>query len=183
MAKKLIRSLMPDPGLIRQNRYLKVFGSRLHRPNLWYLNRRSAAGAFAIGFFSMFMPIPFQMLLAAGLAMAFSVNLPLSVSLVWISNPVTMGPMLYGSYRLGVWMLNCELFDFHFEPSVGAIIELGRHTGPALLAGSLLCGIISAAAGYMLLRGLWRLSVSLDWRKRSERFIKARCTKLSRIEA
>ena len=54
MPKKFIRRFLPDPQSIKQNKALKIFGSVLHEPNLWHLNRRSASGAFGIGLFFAF---------------------------------------------------------------------------------------------------------------------------------
>ena len=39
---------MPDHKLIREHKHLRIFGSMLHDPNLFHLNRRSVAGAFAV---------------------------------------------------------------------------------------------------------------------------------------
>ena len=81
--KKWLKRIMPAPRTLRENRWLSVFGKLLHDPNLWYLNRRSAAGAFAVGFFMMYMPPIGQMGLAAAAAIVVRVNLPLAVALVW----------------------------------------------------------------------------------------------------
>ena len=51
MPKKFIKRYLPDPHSIKENRALKIFGSILHEPNLWHLNRKSASGAFGIGLF------------------------------------------------------------------------------------------------------------------------------------
>ena len=51
MAKKLIQRYLPDPKSITGNRYLAFLGKAMHDPNLWHLNRRSAASAFFVGYF------------------------------------------------------------------------------------------------------------------------------------
>lgn len=76
MPKKLIKRWMPNREVIQRQKALRIFGSVLYNPNLWYLNRRSASGAFAIGLFTAFIPLPTQMLIAAGFAIAVGVNLP-----------------------------------------------------------------------------------------------------------
>eukprot|EP00487_Bulimina_marginata_P007241 TRINITY_DN2794_c0_g1_i1.p1 TRINITY_DN2794_c0_g1~~TRINITY_DN2794_c0_g1_i1.p1 ORF type:complete len:100 (-),score=0.93 TRINITY_DN2794_c0_g1_i1:149-448(-) len=68
MPKNLIKKYLPDPDFIKEHKNLRIFGELLHNANLWHLNRRSAAGAFAVGIFMAFVPVPFQMLLAAGAA-------------------------------------------------------------------------------------------------------------------
>ena len=55
---------MPDHQKIKENKWMRVFGPLIHESNLWHLNRRSAKGAFAVGLFFAFWPVPFQMLLA-----------------------------------------------------------------------------------------------------------------------
>ena len=65
MPKKTIKKLMPDHQKIKSNKHLQIFGDLLHNGNLWHLNRRSVAKAFAVGLFFAFVPVPFQMVLAA----------------------------------------------------------------------------------------------------------------------
>ena len=157
MPKKLIKRYMPDHKAVRDHRYLRVFGDLLHDPNLWHLNRRSASGAFAIGLFVAFMPVPFQMLLAAGTAILARVNLALSVALVWLTNPLTMAPIFYFAYKIGAWLLDVPPRNFNFQLSDEWLVsELGASWAPLLL-GSFVLASISALAGFLLIRGLWRL--------------------------
>ncbi|MGB7934177.1 MAG: DUF2062 domain-containing protein [Gammaproteobacteria bacterium] len=166
MPKKLIKRYLPDHQTLRTHRHLQVFGARLHDPNLWHLNRRSASGAFAVGLFVAFVPIPLQMLLAAALAILARVNLPVSVALVWITNPITLPPVFYICYRVGAWILNepgpAPNFEFSMEWLQS---ELAFIWQPFLL-GSLLTGIASAVLGYCTVRGLWRLNLTRYHRRR-----------------
>lgn len=57
------------------------------------------------------------MLLAAAVAIPLRVNLPLSVALVWLTNPLTMPPIFYGTYLVGVAVLGHEKQEFAFEPT------------------------------------------------------------------
>ncbi|PKF62586.1 DUF2062 domain-containing protein [Psychromonas sp. psych-6C06] len=169
MPKKLIQRFSPKPETLKAHPHLKYFGEILQNPNLWHLNRRSAAGAVAIGLFCAWMPIPFQMLLASLLAMFFCVNLPLSVALVWISNPITMPPLFYGAYRLGASILNEPIREFHFELSFHWLAHAIETIAPALLLGSFILGVISAASGYFMLRILWRINIANKWQRRNKK--------------
>jgi hypothetical protein len=170
MPKKLIKPLMPDHHTIREHKHLRFLGTLLHDPNLWHLNRRSASGAFAVGFFMAWVPVPFQMLLAAIGAIAFRVNLPLSVALVWISNPFTMPPLFYFAYLVGTWILGDPgssniAFELSYEWLANELVLIWQ---PFLL-GCLVMGVSSSAAGYLAIRGLWRLHLVRHYRERKMR--------------
>lgn len=156
MPKHLIKRITPDHNVIREHRHLRIFGKRLHDANLWHLNRRSASGAFAVGLFTAFVPLPFQMVIAAAAAIVLRVNLPISVVLVWATNPITIPPLFYGAYRIGAWILGTPPTQLDFELSVNYMMnELGEVWEP-LLFGCLLCGFVSAIIGYSAIRALWR---------------------------
>jgi uncharacterized protein (DUF2062 family) len=169
MPKNFLRRYLPSASSVRESRALRPVARWLHNPEIWHLHRRSVSGAAFIGLFCAFLPIPFQMLLAAGLALISRCNLPLSVALVWITNPITMPPMFYFAYRLGAWLLGIELqvqtVDLSWEwltNNIGAI-------GYPLLFGSLVCGWVSGVTGMVVVRILWRLHVMRRWRERRQR--------------
>lgn len=169
MPRKLIKRWFPDLHLVRRHKSLHLFGDLLHSPNLWHLNRRSVAGGFAVGLFSAFVPIPFQMILAAAIAIVSRVNLPISVVLVWVSNPITMPPMFYSAFKLGQWVLDEAPGEFNFELSLDWLrTELTDIWQPFLL-GCLLMGTASAVMGYAGIRLYWRYLVVQRLEKRRRR--------------
>lgn len=166
MPKRLLKRIFPDHRTIRRHHYIRVFGDLLHDPNLWHLNRRSVSSAFSIGLFVAYIPIPFQMVLAAAIAILCRANLVVSVSLVWITNPVTMAPIFYFAYKTGAWILDTQTRQVQFELSVNWLTtELGLIWQPFLL-GCFLLGTVSAVAGNIFVRWFWRLHVSKNWQQR-----------------
>lgn len=160
---------MPDHEVFKGHKNLQFLGDRLHDPNLWHLNRRSVSRAFAIGLFAAWIPLPSQMAIAAVAAFYFRANLPISVILVWISNPVTMPPLFYFAYRVGLWGLGMPppAADFVFSLD-GVMNGLGDIWQPFLF-GCLIMGTVCSVLGYFGLRLFWRLHVVSEWEKRQER--------------
>ena len=160
MPKKFIKRYMPDHEKIRNHKQLnKVFGKLLHDPNLLHLNRRSVSMAFFVGLFMAFVPLPSQMIMAAAIAIIVRCNLPISVGLVWISNPVTMPPLFYFAYKVGAWILSTPEHDFIFELSWNWLgTELAAIWEPFLL-GCAICGVFFGGLGYVTIRLLWRLHI------------------------
>lgn len=157
---------MPDHHSIRHNKSLKIFGPLLNNPNIWYLNRRSARGAFAVGLMFAFWPVPFQMILAAGVAILWRVNLPLSIALVWLTNPFTMPPIFYGAYKVGELILGPTGHEFAFEASWTWLQASLNTIAPTFLFGCAVCGSFFAVAGYFTVDWLWCRSVKHAWHNR-----------------
>lgn len=166
MPKKFIRKCIPDPNSVKSNQCIKMFGSMLHDPSLWHLNRRSAKGAFGIGLFFAFWPVPFQMLLSAGAAIPLRVNLPLSMATVWVTNPLTMPPIYYVSYLVGCTVLGTEIDTFNFSLSWEWFMSSLKTIGPAFIVGSAICSVIAGLIGYFGLDWVWRWSVINAWNER-----------------
>lgn len=171
MPKEMIKRWMPNPETLRQHKQLRFFARWLGDPNLWHLNRRSAAGAFAVGFFIAWVPVPFQMILAAGLAILCRVNLPISVALVWVTNPLTMPPMFYFAYYLGAHLLGVPAVDFELTASWDVLRTVMTTIGTPFLLGCALLAVCNSVFGYIAIRLLWRYSVVRKMAARRQRTI------------
>jgi len=167
MPRKFFRRIMPSREYLQDHRFLRYLGDALHDSNLWHINRHCAATAVFIGLFCAFMPIPFQMLLAAALAIALRGNLPVSVAVVWISNPVTMAPMLYGAYRIGALLMGSEPQALTLHLNVEDWLNEIALIWQPLLLGSLICGLTVGGIGYASVKVIWRITVMHQWRKRN----------------
>ncbi|MDX1505239.1 MAG: DUF2062 domain-containing protein [Spongiibacter sp.] len=166
MARKFFKRWLPTPEIMREHPSVRVFGSLLHDPNLWHLNRRSVTLAFFIGLFTAFVPLPAQMLLAAMVAIACRANLPISVMLVWISNPVTIPAIFYFTYKVGALLLDVPRAKFHFELSWIWIQEELTLLWRPFLLGCFVTGLFSSLLGAVTVHVLWRVNVVRRWRKR-----------------
>lgn len=168
--KQWLRRVTPDRHQIRDHKHLRIFGSLLNDPNLWHLNRRSVAGACAVGLFVMYLPPMGQMVMAATAAIVLRVNLPISVALVWLSNPVTIPPMYYFSYVVGSWILGhpTDAFKVDFWLEWRHWLEI---IAP-LTVGGLVCGAVCSATGYIAVQGLWRWNLMRQIRLRRARLRK-----------
>lgn len=169
MAKNFIKKYLPSPEKIKQQKFLKLFGSLLHDGNLWHLNRKSARGAFAVGLFFAWMPIPFQMVASAAVAIPLRVNLPLSVALVWLTNPLTMPFLFYLSYVVGTIVLQTPIEKFAFEANWHWLQHSIATIGKPFLMGCFIMGAFSAIVGYFGIDWLWRLSVRKAQNKRKHK--------------
>jgi len=163
---------MPDHQTIKSNKHLQIFGDLLHNGNLWHLNRRSVAKAFAVGLFFAFIPVPFQMVLAAGVAIIVHSNLPLSIALVWITNPLTMPAIFYFCYVVGNWIIGAPQQKFTFEANWQWVVDSLSTIGPSFLLGCGVLAVVFSLIGYFGIHGLWRYSVSKEWHKRAHRKVK-----------
>jgi len=169
MPRHLLKQYAPDHDVIRNHKHMRLFGRLLHDPNLWHLNRRSVSGAFAVGLFWAMMPMPMQMLAAAATAIPCRVNLPVSVGLVWITNPITMPAIFYFNYLVGsIFFPECHLNTDEFEMSVEWISHSLGDIWEPLFLGSLIVGIVLAIIGYAGMRLFWRWHVIHNYRKRQQ---------------
>lgn len=165
MAKKLFKRWLPDPKKIQNQKYLKVFGKFLYsHPNLWVLNRYSVATAFSLGLFITYLPFPGHMLLAAFLAIVLRANLPISLAMVWVVNPLTMIPLFGFAFAVGAYLLGIPLdsLDLHS-------LAVWKSMWQPLTVGCVVCGAFLAVAGNLFVRLLWRYSVAKSWQARQQR--------------
>lgn len=168
MPRKLLRRWSPDPQKIRNAPGVRLLGKLLDDPNLFHLNRHSVSVAFFVGIFVGFLPIPGQIPLAALLALLLRCNLPISVTLVWISNPFTFPVIFYGTYKLGAWMLGEKHEPFTFELSWQWLTTGFPAIWQPLMLGSVAAGLFFGTLFYFLVRWGWRWHVIDRWKQRRD---------------
>jgi uncharacterized protein (DUF2062 family)/SAM-dependent methyltransferase len=104
-----------------------------------------AAAAVFLGIFIGIVPIyGFQMLAAAGVALLFKLNKPLTVAGTFINNPLLQPAIVVSSVELGYFLRYGSFRTFHFSALVGA------HLKDELLTwviGSVPLGIVIGGAG------------------------------------
>jgi len=134
------------------------------------VNRKSVSRGVLIGLFWAFIPMPMQMLGVMFTTPLFRFNVPIAISMVWLSNPFTMPPMYYMEYLTGNIILGregiedieltMEWFSEHFDD-----ILIPLYTGTAFYS------LIVSTMIYFLINWLWIKSVreEKDEKKRSRK--------------
>ncbi|PJE79519.1 hypothetical protein CI610_01495 [invertebrate metagenome] len=173
MVNQLLQRFMPSRSALQKHRLLRFFGNSIHHKSLWYINRRSVSYAVFIGVFCGCLPIPFQMVLATAIAIALQSNLPLSVGLVWISNPVTMPAIFYFTYKVGCYILNIPVGTGLPEFTLQGIGAGLVHIWKPLCIGSLSTGVIVGLLSFVATRLYWRWMIIRHWKKRRLHAIQA----------
>ncbi|HSP57788.1 MAG TPA: DUF2062 domain-containing protein [Halomonas sp.] len=169
MPRRFLQRYIPHPETLRRQRSLRLVSGLIADPSLWMLSRRSVANAFSVGLFSAMLPMPFQMAVAAFGAWLIRGNLPLSVGLVWITNPLTMPLIFYGNYRLGAWLMDANVREAPSQLSTRWIADRLVDILPALMVGSLVSAVGLALLGNVMIRLIWRWQVSRSWKRRARR--------------
>ncbi len=179
MPRKLFRKYLPTATSVRDNRLVAMFGSLLHHPNLWHLNRDSVAGAVAIGLFAGLVPGPLQFLTALLLAIPLRRNIPVALLITFYTNPFTIVPIYLFAYAIGNLLLGLnheqpkvQHFDMdwgHFFDSMARLFDWMLALGKPLAVGLVVLALTLAAIGYVMVMLGWRAYVTLAWRRRREK--------------
>ncbi|MFT6656747.1 MAG: hypothetical protein ACJAWI_003533, partial [Marinomonas primoryensis] len=102
------------------------------------------------------------------LAIPLRANIPLSIALVWITNPITMPFVFYFNYKVGSLILGYH-HEKDFKLSVEWIWDKMEHIWLPLYVGSIVSGLIAGAISYAVIIILWRLHVVKRWKERKLR--------------
>lgn len=181
MPRKFFRKFLPSHDSVRGNRYLARLGPWLQHHNLWHLHRRSVAGGIAVGLFTGLIPgsNPVQFTIAALLAIAFRVNLPIALLATFYTNPFTIVPLYIVAFKLGQIVLlqpSGELSRFAFDLEgkgltewIPAALNWLTSISKPLLVGLPLLALLLALIGYFATDWTWRLYVRCAWERRRRR--------------
>lgn len=153
--KRLRRWLRPLPRRANLARYpiLKWFADAARkRPYLWSFKRPHVMASLYAGSVLALMPV-YGLQVAIGLVLAILVrgNLTVMVALQMLTNPLTLGPIYYGTHALGQFLITRVGYG---EGATG----LGNHIN-ALVVGGIVGGLLLS----VVVDGLWRL---LSWEAR-----------------
>ncbi len=176
MPRRLFKKLNRQRDHLRTRWFMRPFESVFGDAAYWSLNRRNVTRAVALGFLIAFVPPPIpHTLVAVVAAVIFRVNIPVTFTATFITNPFTMLPLFYAAYRSGCLVLGVE--PLRALPSGDQFWQLWLQ-GPFLepfLLGCLLLGLAAATLGYVVLGLFWHLSLvyKLFKRKRLRRLKEA----------
>ncbi len=180
MARKIFKRFTTEGQKLLSSGKLSALGSHIHDPNLWHLNRNSVSRAFFAGLFAgfAFLLFPGQMFVAAVIAIAIRANLPISVGLVWITNPITSPPIIYLALKIGAFfipvettfdlgaLLSLEWSELSFKDEAAGFLLMLKEAWRPLILGSVIIGTALGAAGYLVVQLFWRWHVARAWNTR-----------------
>jgi uncharacterized protein len=175
--RQFFQRVLPAHHEIRSHRQLQFLGDILHDPNIFHLTRHSCAGGVATGLFVAFLPVPGHMVIAALVAIWFRVNLPLSVALVWVTNPVTIPPVFFVAYEFGRILLGRPHHAVKFEFTLHWFTTTFVNIWPSLALGSLILATVASVVGYVTVQLIWRLSIVRKWEQRARQRARDRRSK------
>jgi uncharacterized protein (DUF2062 family) len=115
------------------------------------------AMGMAVGVFVAATPtIPFHTTIALAMAFALKASKPAAVIGVWFSNPITIPPFYYGSYKLGMLMLGRSDGLDSTVLSLQELFKQGADITIAMIIGGAVLGIVPAIASYFVTRHFFR---------------------------
>lgn len=98
-------------------------------------------------------------------------NKAVAIATCYVNNPVTLAPFLWASYKVGAWLVPSAANEldleksppsFHWDDGIHAFPRYLYEIGWPLLIGSLVLGVVSAAAVYPMTLAL------VSWFRRGE---------------
>ena len=131
------------------------------------INRKMVANAMLVGLFFAMIPMPMQMLAVILTLGIVKFNVPLAVSLVWISNPLTMPFIFYGEYTLGNLFLAQE--DIHMKMTIEWFQNNLESIFMPLYLGALITALVLGFGSRYLVNQLWKRSVKKEQRNKESK--------------
>ncbi len=162
--RNFLKRHLPQQHHFKTRGALILVSDYLHLPDIWHLHRRSSAAGAAIGIFCAFIPLPIQTLSATILTIFFRANLPLAILFSVFTNPLTITPVFFFAYRLGVRLLDIQPEKVDFSLSLEWVSHSLIDIWQPLLLGCFILASISALITYIVIQLLWRISIIDRWK-------------------
>ncbi len=132
----------------------KEFISKYKIPKTYLsINRDMVTKAFLVGIFIALIPIPMQMLVVVIMMRFVKFNLPLAVTLCWVTNPFTMPFIFYVEYIVGSFVLNIDTLAVQI--STQWFSNQFADIFLPLYLGAFVTATVVSSATYILINYLW----------------------------
>ena len=169
--RRLKKWMRPLPRRSNVHRYpvIKWFSNTAYkRSYLWSFRGKNVIPALFWGMWIAMLPIVgLQMLVVFFLAILLRANLPVIVALQWISNPLTMGPIYFADYQIGMTFLHLVGIDYERNKllkrsydwsdfSYSDLLALVDTFAPMMIGGSIIGIFLGVVAVF-----LYKLSANL----------------------
>jgi len=125
------------------------------------VNRKSITKGIFIGLFWGFIPMPMQMLAVLSMTPFFKFNVPIAISMVWLSNPLTMPFMYYMEYQTGNFILNRDGLE-NIDLTLTWFSDNWDNILVPLYIGTIPYSIFVSALVYFIINRLWITSVKRE---------------------
>lgn len=162
MIRKVFKKKSSTNGQSKIDKFLEKY----NLPKAYLgINRRLVTRGIAVGLFWAFIPMPMQMLAVMATVPLIKFNVPIAISMVWLSNPFTMPPMYYMEYLTGNFILgyenleNIELTIDWFGDNIDKIFV-------PLYVGTAFYSIVVTGLIYLFTNRLWIKSVHAERKAR-----------------
>lgn len=131
---------------------------------------------FCRDFFGL-LPIPFHSVFIVMAVLLFEVNLPISLMLAWLSNPLTLAPILYIGFWFGAHIYHVHMINK--KMLLGVLHQISRwitHFGHGhidlslakiLISGLIVEAFVFATILYIVTEIFWRWMVIRNWKNRT----------------
>lgn len=132
------------------------------------INRRMISRGVGLGLFWAFIPMPMQMLAVVLSMPLFRFNVPVAISMVWLSNPITMPFMYYIEYLTGNYILNRPGIEGS-NLSMDWFIENFQEILVPLYTGTAFFSITFSIAMYFVINMLWVRAIKSERKERAKK--------------
>jgi len=160
----------------QSNSKIKDFISKYKIPREYLsINRKAISRGVLIGLFWGFIPMPMQMLAVLSITPFIKFNVPIAISMVWLSNPITMPFMYYMEYHTGNYLLGLEGLEnakFDFEFTLSWFKENWSNFLYPLYVGTIPYSLGVSTIIYFMINKLWIDSVQKETFQRKKRFLR-----------
>jgi hypothetical protein len=156
----------------QNNHKIKDFINKYKIPHEYLsVNRKSISRGVCIGIFWAFIPMPMQMLAVLAITPFIKFNVPIAITMVWLSNPLTMPFMYYMEYQTGNFLLGNESLD-NIELTLEWFSSNWNKIITPLYVGTIPYSLGVSSVVYFVINKLWIDSVKKENYHRKRRFLK-----------